>query len=153
MFKTCALVASLLAVLMLPWGLQAAPIFKCTSNGAVTYQSDPCPPDVPVKKPTVEQLNAQRQKKPVDADSKPSDAEAIRSVAQPAAASGGVSVVPSAVNKGRVNATGAYRCDGRIHCSQMTSCDEAQYFLRHCPGARMDGDGNGIPCEKQWCSR
>lgn len=64
MFKTCALVASLLAVLMLPWGLQAAPIFKCTSNGAVTYQSDPCPPDVPVKKPTVEQLNAQRQKKP-----------------------------------------------------------------------------------------
>ena len=50
-------------------------------------------------------------------------------------------------------AAGPYRCDGRTHCSQMKSCDEAMYFLRHCPNTQMDGDGNGIPCEKQWCGR
>lgn len=45
-----------------------------------------------------------------------------------------------------------FQCDGRIHCSQMTSCDEAKFFLRNCPGTQMDGDGDGVPCEKQWCS-
>ncbi|MEF9948061.1 MAG: excalibur calcium-binding domain-containing protein [Comamonas sp.] len=33
----------------------------------------------------------------------------------------------------------------------MTSCEEATYFLRNCPGAKMDGNGDGVPCEKQWC--
>ena len=52
--------------------------------------------------------------------------------------------------------TKTYRCDGRTYCSQMHSCEEATYFLRNCPGVKMDGgDGqgrpNGIPCEKQWC--
>lgn len=45
----------------------------------------------------------------------------------------------------------ASRCDGRTHCSQMTSCAEATYFLRNCPGVQMDGDNDGIPCERQWC--
>ncbi len=44
-----------------------------------------------------------------------------------------------------------YRCDGRTHCSQMTSCDEAFYFLQNCPGVKMDGGGDGVPCERQWC--
>lgn len=45
-----------------------------------------------------------------------------------------------------------YRCDGRKHCSQMTSCEEATYFLRNCPGTQMDGEGDGVPCERQWCN-
>ena len=44
-----------------------------------------------------------------------------------------------------------YKCDGRIYCSQMTSCAEATYFLQSCPGTKMDGNNDGIPCEKQWC--
>lgn len=44
-----------------------------------------------------------------------------------------------------------FSCDGRTHCSQMTSCAEARYFLRHCPGTQMDGDQDGEPCEQQWC--
>ena len=44
-----------------------------------------------------------------------------------------------------------FRCDGRQYCSQMTSCAEATYFLEHCPGVKMDGDHDGIPCESQWC--
>jgi len=45
----------------------------------------------------------------------------------------------------------AFRCDGRTLCSQMTSCDEARFFLRNCPDVQMDGDGDGVPCEQQWC--
>jgi cold shock CspA family protein len=44
-----------------------------------------------------------------------------------------------------------FSCDGRTRCSQMTSCAEATYFLRQCPGTQMDGDGDGEPCENQWC--
>jgi hypothetical protein len=44
-----------------------------------------------------------------------------------------------------------FTCDGRIYCSQMTSCEEARFFLLHCPRTKMDGNGDGIPCEKQWC--
>jgi cold shock CspA family protein len=45
-----------------------------------------------------------------------------------------------------------FSCDGRTMCSQMTSCAEAEYFIAHCPGTKMDGDGDGVPCEQQWCS-
>ncbi|KDC51033.1 hypothetical protein TW82_07880 [Pseudoalteromonas fuliginea] len=43
-----------------------------------------------------------------------------------------------------------YQCDGRQHCSQMTSYEEAKYFIRYCPNTKMDGDGDGIPCERQF---
>jgi hypothetical protein len=33
----------------------------------------------------------------------------------------------------------------------MSSCEEAKFFLLNCPGTKMDGDGDGIPCEQQWC--
>lgn len=46
----------------------------------------------------------------------------------------------------------AYRCDGRTRCSQMTSCAEATWVSSHCPGAEMDGNHDGVPCERQWCS-
>jgi len=44
-----------------------------------------------------------------------------------------------------------FRCDGRTHCSQMTSCSEAKFFLQNCPGTQMDGNNDGVPCEQQWC--
>ena len=47
--------------------------------------------------------------------------------------------------------TASYKCDGRVHCSQMTSCEEATFFLRNCPGVKMDGNNDGVPCEMQWC--
>lgn len=43
-----------------------------------------------------------------------------------------------------------YRCDGRTHCSQMRSYDEAVFFLRNCPGTQMDGNHDGVPCERQF---
>jgi cold shock CspA family protein len=45
-----------------------------------------------------------------------------------------------------------YTCDGRTHCSQMTSCAEATFFLRNCPNVQMDGNNDGVPCEQQWCT-
>jgi len=45
-----------------------------------------------------------------------------------------------------------FSCDGRTHCSQMTSCEEAYFFLRNCPGVKMDGNNDGEPCEQQWCN-
>ena len=48
-------------------------------------------------------------------------------------------------------AAGGFHCDGRTRCSEMRSCAEARYFLAHCPGVKMDGNHDGVPCEKQWC--
>jgi hypothetical protein len=63
------------------------------------------------------------------------------------------SAIPLAETSGTAQPTpeGRFRCDSRIYCSQMTSCAEATYFLQHCPGTKMDGDNDGVPCEKQWC--
>jgi Excalibur calcium-binding domain len=33
----------------------------------------------------------------------------------------------------------------------MTSHEEAQFFLANCPGVKMDGGDDGVPCERQWC--
>ena len=43
-------------------------------------------------------------------------------------------------------------CDGRTRCTQMNSCAEAKFFADNCEGAEMDGDGDGVPCESQWCT-
>lgn len=58
---------------------------------------------------------------------------------------------PAPLPPARVAEAQGFRCDGRTHCAQMRSCAEATYFLTHCPGVAMDGNGDGIPCERQWC--
>lgn len=50
-----------------------------------------------------------------------------------------------------ITAPPLFRCDGRRHCSQMRSCEEARFFLANCPNTEMDGDHDGEPCEQQWC--
>jgi endonuclease YncB( thermonuclease family) len=60
-------------------------------------------------------------------------------------------VAPKPVALPAPAAATAYRCDGRTHCSQMRSCAEATYFLKNCPGVKMDGNNDGVPCERQWC--
>ena len=44
-----------------------------------------------------------------------------------------------------------FQCSGKTKCGEMTSCEEATFYLKHCPGTIADGDGDGIPCEDQWC--
>jgi deoxyribonuclease-1 len=33
------------------------------------------------------------------------------------------------------------------YCKHMTSCDEARFYLQQCGRSRLDGDGDGTPCE------
>ncbi len=40
------------------------------------------------------------------------------------------------------------RCGTKRFCSQMTSCEEALFYFRQCGVRRLDGDGDGIPCER-----
>ena len=45
-----------------------------------------------------------------------------------------------------------YSCNGKVYCSEMTSCEEAKFYQNNCPSTKMDGDGDGVPCESQWCT-
>lgn len=122
------------AVLILSFTVSAssaAPLHKCTVSGTVTYQEGPCPSDQVRKTPSIQELNAAEKRK--------------RSAAASTAAERAAPLNPPVAS--------AFSCDGRRYCSQMTSCAEAKYFLANCPGVKMDGDKNGIPCEKQWCTR
>lgn len=113
---------------------EAAPINKCIVNGTITYQQGPCPSNQVRKDPTIEELNAAEKSRRAAAAS-----AAASSSREDARAP---TVAPS-----------RFSCDGRQYCSQMKSCEEASYFLANCPGVKMDGDRDGIPCEEQWCSR
>jgi hypothetical protein len=125
------------AGLVLAAGAWAASPNKCVVNGKVTYQQTPCATPEAGKQPTVDELNAAQKKRRDDA--------ALLVPATRTAPEKSAPVVPTA--------TSGFRCDGRQYCSQMTSCAEAKYFLAHCPGAKMDGNKDGVPCERQWCSR
>jgi cold shock CspA family protein len=45
-----------------------------------------------------------------------------------------------------------YACQGKTYCSEMTSCEEAKFYLKNCPNQHTDGNGDGEPCESQWCN-
>lgn len=46
-----------------------------------------------------------------------------------------------------------YSCQGKIYCSEMSSCQEAKFYIKNCEGTKMDGNNDGVPCESQWCNR
>lgn len=58
---------------------------------------------------------------------------------------------PTLSNPVHTTLTSKFKCDGRTTCSTMSSCEEASFFTKNCPNTTMDGDGDGIPCEDQWC--
>lgn len=41
-----------------------------------------------------------------------------------------------------------FQCGEKRYCNQMSSCAEAQFYLHQCGLTRLDGDGDGVPCEK-----
>ena len=40
-----------------------------------------------------------------------------------------------------------FRCGSKTKCSEMISCEEAMYYLEECGLTRLDGNGDGVPCE------
>ncbi len=41
----------------------------------------------------------------------------------------------------------SFTCGSKTYCREMTSCDEAIFYLRECGLTRLDGDSDGVPCE------
>lgn len=39
-------------------------------------------------------------------------------------------------------------CASKRHCSEMSSCEEARHHLAKCGIKALDGNGDGVPCEK-----
>ena len=62
-----------------------------------------------------------------------------------------VPAAPSAAAPQLIAPTPRFACQGKQYCSQMTSCAEATFYLKNCPDVKIDGDGDGVPCEEQWC--
>ncbi len=41
----------------------------------------------------------------------------------------------------------SFTCGSKTYCRDMISCEEAMFYLQQCGLNRLDGDGDGIPCE------
>jgi hypothetical protein len=148
MIKLHALILAL-ATFIAPASANSAQLYKCTINGSTNYQQSPCPTGGTQKRPTLESLNAERKQKLADEKAQ----AALRPAPSPApGAVAGATPGPSPTSAHPAAAPASpFKCDGRQHCSQMSSCAEAKFFLANCPGTKMDGDGDGIPCEEQFC--
>src|SRR6267142_741636 len=52
-----------------------------------------------------------------------------------------------------LHANPQFQCEpSKSSCAHMTSCSEAFFHQERCGVAGMDGDRDGIPCERQWCN-
>ncbi|MCP4470449.1 MAG: hypothetical protein GY815_07150 [Gammaproteobacteria bacterium] len=40
-----------------------------------------------------------------------------------------------------------FQCGSKRYCREMTSCEEAKYYLRQCGRTSLDSDQDGVPCE------
>ena len=43
--------------------------------------------------------------------------------------------------------TGGFTCGSKRLCREMSSCAEARFHMTQCGLSRLDGDGDGVPCE------
>lgn len=41
-----------------------------------------------------------------------------------------------------------FQCGTKTYCREMNSCEEAMFHLNRCGLSRLDGDSDGVPCEK-----
>jgi endonuclease YncB( thermonuclease family) len=39
------------------------------------------------------------------------------------------------------------QCGSKRYCREMTSCEEAKFYLQQCGRSSLDGDRDGVPCE------
>ena len=59
----------------------------------------------------------------------------------PASPTAAPTVAPAASGSG-------FTCAGKRRCGEMTSCEEAKFYLTHCGVGSLDGNKDGVPCEK-----
>ncbi len=65
-------------------------------------------------------------------------APAARAPASPAAAP---TVAPSSAAS-----SSGFTCAGKRRCGEMTSCEEAKFYLTRCGVRSLDGNHDGVPC-------
>lgn len=61
---------------------------------------------------------------------------------------------PSPVSAPRTYSSSAsFSCGAKTQCRQMSSCEEATYYLQQCNVTRLDKNKDGVPCEALCKSR
>ncbi|WP_407293493.1 thermonuclease family protein [Stutzerimonas zhaodongensis] len=60
---------------------------------------------------------------------------------------GGSTQQAAALAAAPVQPAGAFNCNVIKSCKMMSGCAEARFQLRQCGNPRIDGDGDGVPCE------
>lgn len=68
-------------------------------------------------------------------------------VSADAESASGLYSLPERRRRGAAPSAAAFQCGAKRVCGQMDSCAEANYYLRQCGLSRLDGDGDGVPCE------
>ena len=53
---------------------------------------------------------------------------------------------PTAAPTSAASSSG-FTCAGKRRCGEMTSCEEAKFYLTQCRIGSLDGDKDGVPCE------
>ncbi|MDT4288897.1 excalibur calcium-binding domain-containing protein [Methylomonas sp. MO1] len=121
-------------------------VYKCTdTNGRIVYSDTACDTKVDRKTANLKPLaEVKAEQQPV---SKITDK--VKSFFRNGSNSEQADAAPT--GNAAEQRSQKYVCDGRTYCSQMTSCEEATFFINNCPDTKMDGNNDGIPCEKQWC--
>ncbi len=66
-----------------------------------------------------------------------------------ATASAPATRAPAAPTAAPTSATtsGGFTCAGKRYCREMTSCEEAKFYLTQCGVRSLDGNHDGVPCE------
>jgi hypothetical protein len=75
----------------------------------------------------------------------------VLAVSEPVA-KGKFATVPSFSTAPVATPSAGWICGTKTTCGQMSSCDEAKFYLATCGVKRLDGNGDGVPCEKL-CNR
>ncbi len=44
--------------------------------------------------------------------------------------------------------TSSFTCSGKRYCREMSSCEEAKFYLTQCGVSSLDGNHDGVPCAK-----
>jgi hypothetical protein len=53
-----------------------------------------------------------------------------------------------AVPKSKTTPSVAAGCERQPYCYELTSCADAMYYFKNCGLDRLDGDNDGVPCER-----
>lgn len=74
-------------------------------------------------------------------------ASRLLSSSQPAAISEPVRLYDEPRSYSRRRQSSSFSCGDKRTCGEMDSCAEANHYLNVCGRSRLDGDGDGVPCE------